>query len=37
MKPTLVTEDVKVHEINLAFAVGSGALRGAAEAKVAPP
>ena len=37
VKPTLVTKDVKVREINFAFAVGTGALRGAAKAKVAPP
>ena len=37
VKPTLVTDDVKVHEINFAFAVGTGALRGAAKAKSAPP
>ena len=33
VKPTLVTKDVKVREINFAFAVGTGALRGAAKAK----
>ena len=37
VKSTLVTDDVKVHEINFAFAVGSGALRGVAKAKVSPP